>query len=119
MLCLLVHHPFPKVSQSQLATSRSCNLDLLECKDYWERQPLGINYLLNARYISTIAKGNRCKRLLAKNSDDASDSIVGARFEQIPGSMANNPRHIITYCIEPRSLDKTHQGARNLHKRLV
>lgn len=81
--------------------------DLLACKDYWERQPLGINYLLNARYISTVAKSNRCKRLLATNSDDASDSIVGARFEQIPGSVASNPRHIITYCVEPRILDKT------------
>ncbi len=81
--------------------------ELFECKNYWERQSLGINYLLNARYISTVAKSNRCKRLLAKSSDDASDSIVGARFEQIPGNISNDPKHIITYCVEPHTLEKT------------
>lgn len=92
------------VNADRLESLRS---NLLSCKEYWSDQQLGINYLLNARYISTVAKSNRCKRLLAKNSDDASDSIVGARFEQIPGSMGKNPRHIITYCVAPRTLDKT------------
>ena len=82
-------------------------LNLLSCKDYWERQQLDIDYLLNARYASTVAKSNRCKRLLAKNGDDASDSIVGARFEQIPGSLSKNPRHIITYRVAPCTLQKT------------
>ena len=81
--------------------------DLLDCREYWARQQLRIKYLVNARYISTVAKSNRCKRLLAENSDDASDSIVGAKFEQIPGSARRNPRHIITYCITPDALDKT------------
>lgn len=82
-------------------------VDLVECRNYWKRQQLGIDYLINARYKSTVAKSNRCKRLLARNSDNASDSIVGARFEQIPGSAGNNPRHIITYCVAPQTLDKT------------
>lgn len=93
-----------KVNASHLENLR---VNLLSCKEYWENQRLDINYLLSARYISTVAKSNRCKRLLAENSDDASDSIVGARFEQIPESAGKNPRHIITYCVTPKTLNKT------------
>ena len=88
--------------------------DLLDCREYWARQQLGIKYLVNARYISTVAKSNRCKRLLAENSDDASESIVGAKFEQIPGSARRNPRHIITYCITPAALDNLNEDVRNI-----
>lgn len=81
--------------------------NLEECRAYWQTQHLGINYLIVAKYQSTVAKSNRCKRLLAENSDNASDSIVGARFEQIPGSPSGTLRHVITYCVSPGALDKT------------
>ena len=81
--------------------------DLVACRTYWKSQNLGINYLIVARYRTTVAKSNRCKRMIAEGADNASDSIVGARFEQIPDSPAWNPRHVITYCVSPSALDRT------------
>lgn len=97
----------PKGKSVDAPTVERLRENLINCRTYWQSQNLDINYLIVARYRTTVAKSNRCKRLLAENSSDASDSIVGAKFEQIPGSDSWNPRHIITYSVSPGALDRT------------
>ena len=71
--------------------------NLLDVLDFWKKQQLSINPILCARYCRVVAKSNRIRRLLSQGSYDASEFIVGAKFDHSNGE--HSPKHVITYCV--------------------
>lgn len=97
----------PKGQQVTVDEIDGLRNDLVNCREYWQMQKLGIDYLIVARYKQIVAKSNRCKRLLSTGGGDASDSIVGARFEKVAESSKGEFRHLITYSVSPNALDRS------------
>lgn len=76
----------------------------LECvASFWAKSDLDINPLVSAYYTRVVAKSNRVRRLLSGRRAEANDSIVGARFYGNP----RDPRHVITYCVTHRTIEKS------------
>ena len=71
----------------------------------WGEPKVTVNPIVSVRYTRTAAKSNRIRKLLTIASEDASDSIVGAKFD--PESDPRNPKHIITYCVPMAALDRS------------
>lgn len=71
----------------------------------WGVPKIAVNPIVSVRYTRTAAKSNRIKRLFTVGSEDASDSIVGAKFD--PESNPRKPKHIITYCVSMAALERS------------
>lgn len=78
---------------------------VVDAAEYWKSLDLGIDPLVCALYTRVAAKSNRITKLLTANSEDASDYIVGAKFDKTLGE--DRPRHLITYCVKEQALSKT------------
>ena len=78
---------------------------VLRAIDDWGTPKVSVDPIVSVRYIRVAAKSNRIRKLLTKGSEDASDHIVGAKFD--PESDPKNPKHIITYCVPRPALDRT------------
>lgn len=74
--------------------------------DYWLREDLIPGALISVFYSRLVAKSNRISVLLGRRSEDASESIVGARFIGEP-----NRKHVITHYI---SLETLRESIRKL-----
>lgn len=69
--------------------------DLVKLKSFWLSEKFLTGALISVYYNRILAKSNRIKSLLAKNSKiTSSSSIVGARF-----SSDESPKHIITHYV--------------------
>ena len=68
--------------------------DLVESKSFWSKQNIFDGALISVYYTKVAAKSNRIQGLLAKRSNKANSSIVGARF-----TGEGSPKHIITHYV--------------------
>ncbi|MBQ9022167.1 MAG: S8 family peptidase [Eggerthellaceae bacterium] len=78
---------------------------VLRAIEDWGTPKVSVDPIVSVRYIRVAAKSNRIRKLLTKGSEDASDHIVGAKFD--PKSDPKSPKHIITYCVPKSALNKT------------
>lgn len=78
---------------------------LKETIEDWGKPKVQVDPIVSVRYIRVAAKSNRIRRLLTVGSEDASDHIVGAKFD--PESDERNPKHIITYCVPMDALNRS------------
>ncbi|WEV73866.1 S8 family serine peptidase [Bifidobacterium sp. ESL0798] len=91
-----------KVTKQEVAALRN---DLNKVIEFWKAEKqVAINALVEVHYNTVIAKSNRIRRLLAENGDDASNTIVGARFED---ANTQCPKHVITHYVSRATLQKT------------
>lgn len=63
---------------------------------FWRDNELELNPLVSVYYTRIIAKSNRLSRVLARDKEDPSINIVGARFYDYP----YKPKHLITYLVD-------------------
>lgn len=82
--------------------------DLVESKSFWSKQNIFNGALISAYYTKVAAKSNRIQGLLAKGSNKANSSIVGARF-----SGEGSPKHIITHFV---SFDTINESIERLNQ---
>ncbi len=95
----------PQLPKGQSVTSeklRSLASDLERIRVYWEGQGVPFSPLVSACYRTIVAKSNRIRRILGGHGN-ASDHIVGARFE---GS-GPATHHVITYCVGMEALEES------------
>lgn len=78
-----------------IETVRKIIKNLNECKKYWEDITLIDGALLSVEYVDIVSKSRRIQAMLPGNR------IVGARFTD------GGNRHIITYYLPKKSIDKT------------
>ena len=91
------HIPANKIVEaSHLQTLRN---ELNSVVQYWQENTIINKVLVTAYYIDVIAKSNRIQSLLSEKGKKTNDLIVGAKF-----SKDKDPKHIITYCMENKSL---------------
>lgn len=69
--------------------------NLIDLKEFWEKQDILQGVLISVYYNKVAAKSNRLKGLLSNKS------IVGARF-----SSGESPKHIITHYVNREELNK-------------
>lgn len=81
---------------------RSLASDLARIRDYWKKQDVSFNPLVSAHYRTVVAKSNRIRRILG-NAGNASQHIVGARFE----GDGSDTHHVITYCVSAETLEES------------
>ncbi|HEK4274995.1 TPA: S8 family peptidase [Staphylococcus aureus] len=74
--------------------------------DFWEKEDLFEGALLSIYYKAVIAKSNRIKAYIKKNSSSPNNSIVGARFH------GEKKKHVITHLV---SLDLIRVDIENLN----
>lgn len=81
-----------KVSVSHLLTLKD---ELNRVYEEWQYQDFIEGALVEIHYRQVIAKSNRVARLLKQIGHEASDSVVGARFDQ----QDNKPYHVVTHFV--------------------
>lgn len=90
-----------KINVSHIIDLRN---QLLEIDDYWKDKSLFQKALISVHYSEVVAKSNRIKDLLSQRSQNANDTIVGAKFSN---DSENEPKHIITHCINKEAIKET------------
>lgn len=94
----------PKGAEVDSAKLRRLREELESAACYWRKGEFPFDPLVSVYYGDVVAKSNRIKRLLSGGgSADASDSIVGARFE----GEGEGTRHVITHCVPLSALDES------------
>lgn len=83
--------------------------DLMNVQKFWQNEKLQINPLVSVYYNTVVAKSNRIKGILESSSKKNNDTIVGAKFTD-----ENNPKHIITHCLESYKLEAAIENLTNV-----
>lgn len=83
--------------------------DLMNVQKFWQNEKLQINPLVSVYYNTVVAKSNRIKGILESSSKKNNDTIVGAKFTD-----ENNPKHIITHCLESYKLEAAIENLANV-----
>ena len=83
--------------------------DLMNVQKFWQNEKLQINPLVSVYYNTVVAKSNRIKGMLESTSKKNNDTIVGAKFTD-----ENNPKHIITHCLESYKLEAAIENLSNV-----
>lgn len=83
--------------------------DLMSVQKFWQNEKLQINPLVSVYYNTVVAKSNRIKGILESSSKKNNDTIVGAKFTD-----ENNPKHIITHCLESYKLEAAIENLSNV-----
>lgn len=83
--------------------------DLMNVQKFWQNEKLQINPLVSLYYNTVVAKSNRIKGILESSSKKNNDTIVGAKFTD-----ENNPKHIITHCLESYKLEAAIENLANV-----
>ncbi len=76
--------------------------NLINVRDYWNKNTLLSGALVSVHYIKLAAKSNRITGLLINGTKKPSDYVVGAKF-----SSENNPKHIITHYVPREFLNES------------
>lgn len=99
----------PSLPKNGVVTSdhlKKLRSQLQRLLDFWEKEDLFEGALLSIYYRAVIAKSNRIKAYIKKNSSSPNDSIVGARFH------GEKKKHVITHLV---SLDLIRVDIENLN----
>lgn len=99
----------PSLPKNGVVTSdhlKKLRSQLQRLLDFWEKEDLFEGALLSIYYKAVIAKSNRIKAYIKKNSSSPNNSIVGARFH------GEKKKHIITHLV---SLDLIRVDIENLN----
>ncbi|UXR78386.1 S8 family peptidase [Staphylococcus sp. IVB6227] len=99
----------PSLPKNGVVTSddlKKLRSQLQRLLDFWEKEDLFEGALLSIYYKAVIAKSNRIKAYIKKNSSSPNDSIVGARFH------GEKKKHVITHLV---SLDLIRVDIENLN----
>ena len=89
----------PSGKVAEISHLKALREQLYSVMQYWQSDTLITKSLVTAYYIDVIAKSNRIQCILNEKGKKTNDLIVGAKF-----SKDKNPKHIITYCLESKSL---------------
>ncbi len=76
---------------------------LQQVREYWKKQTIAIDPLVEVHYYTVAAKSNRIQLLLKGTAASANASIVGADFETIDGK----DRHVITHYVSMETVNIT------------
>lgn len=100
----------PGAPELPVAASVSSDKLLMLCEElsaaacYWREGDYPFDPIVSAYYGDVVAKSNRIQRLLnGGGSADASESIVGARFE----GEGESTRHVITHRVSLAAIEET------------
>ncbi|MCD8875120.1 S8 family peptidase [Mammaliicoccus sciuri] len=88
----------PKLPKQGTVTSndlKKLQSQLKRLLDFWEKEDLFEGALLSIYYKTIIAKSNRIKAFIKKNSASPNNSVVGARFHG-----ENKKKHVITHLVD-------------------
>lgn len=99
----------PSLPKNGVVTSdhlKKLRSQLQRLLDFWEKEDLFEGALLSIYYKAVIAKSNRIKAYIKKNSSSPNNSIVGARFH------GEKKKHVITHLV---SLDLIRVDIENLN----
>lgn len=93
----------PKSEDASVSSSKIIRLanELTQILQKWTGGEFGVDPLVSAYYMRTLAKSNRIQALIKEPSKASSDSIVGSRFWDV-----ENKNHVITYLITSESLQQ-------------
>ncbi|SCT09154.1 S8 family peptidase [Staphylococcus caeli] len=99
----------PNLPKNGVVTSdhlKKLQSQLQRLLNFWEKEDLFEGALLSIYYKSVIAKSNRIKAYIKKNSSSTNNSVVGARFH------GEKSKHVITHLV---SLDLIRADIANLN----
>ena len=84
---------------------------------YYESTPKYLKgYLIDVNYNDIIAKSKRISELLRPGGKQTNDVVVGARFSDAP---EGEEKHIITYYVDEKTINKTHEKLEEIKRFLV
>lgn len=93
----------PKKGSVKVVHLKKLKDELVGIQKFWKTQPLFSNPLVSVYYCKVIAKSNRISGLLVSGSENANDSVVGAKFT----NNQDNPKHIITHCVTNADIEES------------
>jgi serine protease AprX len=103
----------PKNGRVSVSDIERLILSLEGTRRYWTEVSRLFKPLVSLYYKDVVAKSNRMGAILTEGSLSPNTTIVGAKF-----SDDTQPKHIITHCINVRTLERGLEHLRNVHSLL-
>lgn len=92
----------PKNTSVKSSHLENLKRDILNLKEFWQKESYLSGAIISVFYNDVIAKSNRIKGFLSTGKITANSTIVGAKFEGV-----NKKKHVITHYVSMEILDET------------